>query len=36
MMSTAPKLSYDIKINNDDSSNNLVYKNNYNEYIKMF
>ena len=35
-MSTAPKLSYDIKINNDDSSNNLVYKNNYNEYIKMF
>ena len=35
-MSTAPKLSYDIKINNNDSSNNLVYKNNYNEYIKMF
>ena len=35
-MSTAPKLSNDLKINNDDSSNNLVYKYNYNEYIKMF
>ena len=35
-MSAAPKLSNNLKINNQDSSNNLVYKNNYNEYIKMF
>lgn len=35
-MSAAPKLYNNLKINNQDSSNNLVYKNNYNEYIKMF
>ena len=36
MVSAAPKLSNHLKINNHDSLNNLVYKNNYNEYIKMF
>ena len=36
MMSAAPKLSNSLEIYSDDNSNNLVYKNNYNEYIKMF